>query len=100
MEIWKDRGKIAEGIKNSVFRSEHVEEIASKRMDICNSCEHIDREGSSCFMPGTQPCCGLCGCKLAFKIRSLSSKCDANKWDSVMSTDEEDELRKEIGNIE
>lgn len=100
IQAWKNRNKILEGIKNSVFKTEHVEEVAAERMNICNSCPEIDNEGSKCMVPGTQPCCGVCGCKLAFKIRSLSSACDLGKWDAVMSQEEEDELRKDIGDIE
>lgn len=92
IEIWKEKGKILEGIKNSIFKKENVEEIANYRNSICVSCEHIDIEGSKCFAPGTQPCCGVCGCSLKFLQRSLSSKCEAGKWDAVLTEDEADAL--------
>lgn len=46
-------------------------------------------------MPGTQPCCSICGCKLAYKTRSLSSSCphpDGPKWKATMTEQEQDEL--------
>ena len=92
IEIWKHRGQILEGIKNSVFKNEHVEEIAKQRDAICQSCLLIDREGSKCVMPGTQPCCGVCGCSLQFLQRSLSSKCEMDKWSAVLSEEEADAL--------
>ena len=92
LEVWKQKGQILEGIKNAVFKNEHVEEIASIRNEICQSCDFIDRSGDKCFMPGTQPCCGVCGCSLQFLQRSMSSKCEAGNWDAVLSEDEADAL--------
>jgi len=91
--IWSNKTKIFEGVKNSIFKSEHVEEIAAARMEICNACPHIDHEGDSCLVSGTQPCCGKCGCSLKFKIRSLSSSCgdeENPQWTALL--DEEEEL--------
>ena len=44
-------------------------------------------------MPGTQPCCGECGCSLALKIRSLSSGCPISKWDAMLTDEEENKLK-------
>lgn len=96
LQIWAKRNQIAEGIKNSIFKTEHVEEIAAARAEICNNCDDIDREGSKCLVPGTQPCCGICGCKLAFLQRSLSSGCEAGKWQPVLTEQEESDLKKSI----
>jgi hypothetical protein len=98
LEVWKKRNKILEGIKNSVFTNEHIEELAASRNAICQECEFIDREGVKCFMPGTQPCCGVCGCSLKFLQRSPSSECEKEKWLSVMSEDEEIELLNKLEN--
>ena len=99
-KIWENRSKIAEGIKNSIFKKEDVEKIAEHRMNICASCPDIDTEGNKCAIPGTQPCCGQCGCKLSLKIRSLSSDCGNEKnplWKAVITQDEEDKLREHMG---
>jgi len=98
-EIWNHRKQILEGVGNSLFKKEYVEKIAKERLDTCAKCPLVDNEGSKCMVPGTQPCCSVCGCKLAFKTRSLSSECphpDGAKWQAVLEQDEEDKLYKEI----
>lgn len=97
IRIWKNKGQILEGITNSIFKTEHVEEIAQERLSICKSCELFDESDSkSCVVPGTHPCCNLdkggCGCSLAFKTRSLSSGCPLDKWKAELSEQEEDNL--------
>jgi len=93
--IWKNRSQILEGIKNNVFKKESVEAIAAERQKACDSCDFIDREGSRCLVPGTQPCCGSCGCSLKLKLRSLSSECPEGHWEAVL-TDEEDLMHEEL----
>mgnify|MGYP006907024239 CR=1 FL=1 len=31
IKLWKNKGKIAEGIKNRIFKQEHIEEIYAER---------------------------------------------------------------------
>ena len=93
-EIWKNRKQIIEGIKNSVMRDAFVEQIAAERSEICNVCVRKDDEGKSCVMPGTQPCCNLCGCSLSFKLRSLSSDCPDLRWKAIVSEEVEDKLNE------
>jgi len=93
-KIWNNRKQIYEGIKNSIMRDEFVENVASQRMAICNKCSELDLKGKKCEVKGTQPCCGNCGCSLAFKTRSLSSDCPLNKWKALMTMEEEDKLIK------
>jgi hypothetical protein len=81
-----------EGIKNSVIRDEFVESIAEHRNEICNSCEHIDLKGKECAVPGTQPCCSLCGCSLKFKTRALSTECPDGRWFALITEEDEDKL--------
>jgi len=97
IEVWKNKGQILEGILNSVFKKEDVESVALSRIEICNSCTDIDRDGKDCLAPGTQPCCSLCGCSLHFKTRSMSSECPAGKWKAMMSEQEEDILNDKLG---
>ena len=97
--VWHNKKQILEGIKNSVFKEENIENIAAERMQVCNSCPLIDREGSKCAIPGTAPCCGACGCKLSFKVRSLSSECahpDKPRWNAVLSEADEDKFYQDI----
>jgi len=91
-QIWEERHKIMEGVKNSIIRDEFVEDIAALRNSICDDCE---LKGKKCAVKGTAPCCNECGCSLAFKTRSLSSSCphpDGPKWEALLTEDEEDEL--------
>ena len=80
-----------EGVKNSIIRDKFVEKVAEERSKICNACTRKDIKCSSCVMPGTQPCCNLCGCSLTFKLRSLSSACPDLIWEAFIT--EEDEYK-------
>ena len=98
-KIWSSRKQILEGITNSVFKKEDVEVIAAEREKICATCEHLDLEGSSCLVSGTQPCCGQCGCSLKFKLRSLSSDCgdeENPRWKALLSQEEEDAFNQTL----
>jgi hypothetical protein len=85
-----------EGIKNNMFKTAHVENIAFFRNEICNSCEFIDKVGNSCAVPTTQPCCSECGCSLKLKTRSLASECPKGFWKAELTEAEEQALLKQI----
>ncbi len=101
IKIWKNKGQILEGITNSIFKKEDVEEIAQQRMQICNECELLDVQGDGCMVPGTAPCCnenkGGCGCSLSLKTRALSSDCPLGKWEAILTEEEEDKLNEKLG---
>ena len=67
--------EIVDGYKNLVksklgLSDEKDEEIFKARRTICNACPNItalDR-------------CGICGCPLAAKTRSLKTNCPDKKW--------------------
>lgn len=88
-KIWKDRKKIVEGITNTVIKDAFVERVSALRFEICNECSS---KGTKCAVKGTGPCCNECGCSLAFKTRSLSSDCPLDKWQAIVTEDEEDDL--------
>ena len=100
IQIWKNKGIILEGVVNSVFKTEHIEEIAAERLSICMVCESYDLSGEGCFVPGTAPCCSNlndgCGCSLKFATRSLSKECPKNKWPAFMSYEEEELLKSKM----
>lgn len=99
IKIWRNRKQIFEGIKNSWYRHPEIERIAFNRLAKCAECEHVDQEGSKCEVPGTAPCCGICGCKLSLKVRSLSSECphpNGPKWTARMTPEDEDKYYAEI----
>jgi hypothetical protein len=93
-KAWEARSQILEGLKNSLFLDDKIEEIADERMAICKKCPNLDTKGTDCLLPGTQPCCKLCGCCMALKTRVLSAKCDDDKWFAVLSQEEEDNLNQ------
>jgi hypothetical protein len=101
IKIWKSKGQILEGITNSIFKKEDVEEIAQARMQICMNCALYDVQGEGCFVKGTQPCCdekrGGCGCSLSLKTRALSSECPLGKWKAELTEEEEDQLNQKLG---
>lgn len=88
-QIWKERHKIMEGIKNTIIRDEFVEEVSVLRYRICDVCPS---KGDECVVIGTAPCCNECGCSLAFKTRSLASECPLGKWEALVSEEEEEQL--------
>ena len=100
IKIWKEKGKILEGIRNNIFRNADVEHIAAERMSICETCPSMDTTGKTCMVPGTQPCCGLCGCSLALKTRALSAACDAGKWLAIVSPEEQIIIDRHLAEIE
>jgi hypothetical protein len=93
---FKNRKQILEGLKNQIFKKEHVEAEAARRWAICKECPSLDTQGSKCMAPGTQPCCSECGCSLSLKTRSLSSSCPLEKWLAVMDEDTEEKLREQL----
>ena len=83
IQIWNNKRLIIQGLCNTIFKSDPVEKIARERLLICRTCLLYDGKGTNCSMPGTQPCCGECGCSLALKLRSMDSSCphpDGPKW--------------------
>lgn len=96
IKVWKAKGQILEGIKNNIFKNEHVEEIAKERWMICEGCPLLDKKGDKCLVPGTGPCCGSCGCSMGLKLRALGSECPEGKWDAVLSHEESYLLQKKL----
>ncbi len=88
--------QILEGIKNKVFSKDDVEEIASMRWSICDTCQYVDHVGTYCAVPGSQPCCSDCGCILSLKIRSLSASCPKGKWAAFMDKETEEKLKNNL----
>ncbi len=77
--IWQNKEKILQGIKNSLVKNSYVEAISEDRYKICKACPHIKSNCSALI----KECCGKCGCSLKFKTRSLDSSCPINKWPSI-----------------
>jgi hypothetical protein len=101
IQIWKAKGQILEGVANSIFKREDVEDIAKRRMDTCFFCDLYTENDKGCLVPGTAPCCnqelGGCGCSLKFKTRSLSSDCPMGHWKAEVTQEEEDLINEKLG---
>lgn len=77
--------QIINGWINLLFKNEKVETIAKSRASICYRCKHRKFTNVLVFMNSDfhsiqDYICDLCKCPLSAKIRSVDSKCDANKW--------------------
>jgi len=60
--------------------NDSVEEVARKRMEICNGCQW---HSSKMLTKRPDVHCTKCGCTLAAKTRSLESSCPLKKWTST-----------------
>jgi len=97
IKIWKAKGQILKGIKNNIFKKEHVEEIAEERLAKCLMCEHYSEDNSDCIIAGISPCCNICGCSIKIKIRSLSSDCPEKFWPVELTQEEDDAINEKLG---
>lgn len=85
--LFKKAQEILSGFRNLIFKTYYTERIASYRLSVCQRCPFMDRKGSSCWVPGTQPCCSKCGCSLQVKVRSMQSECPEKKWPATEDRD-------------
>lgn len=87
---------IMQGAFNSIFVREEIEKIADERINICRECPH-DSESAKKLNPDLKnklrpdEHCGLCGCNLHMKTRSLSQVCPDKppRWDKVVEEQQE-----------
>mgnify|MGYP000011420040 FL=1 len=94
--IWENKWLILEGVIGYYFTKKKHKKIADYRMKICARCPLYDTVGTKCLVPGTQPCCGSCGCSLDYKLYSMSSECPEGHWKAIMSEEDEDKLNAYI----
>jgi len=100
--LWKNKKHIFEGIKNNIFKKEHIEVIAAERMAICesNKCKSYDSSGEGCIVSGTHPCCdernGGCGCSLMLATRALNKACPKGYWKAILTDDENEEIKTKL----
>jgi hypothetical protein len=62
--------EIISGWKNYIFPNKQVEELAIERMEICLGCDKLKDNKR----------CGVCGCFMPAKVRSVKSTCPLKKW--------------------
>ena len=96
-EIWKNKSSIAEGLKNNMFKKEHIEVIAHERLKICLVCPFYDPTGTSekATFKG-KPSCASCGCLTALKTRCLSCDCPENKWLKITDDHTSQKIKNQI----
>ena len=93
---------ILEGIKNSVFVKEEVENIANERYSICKACPKVSTakddslKGEYYNKIRPDEHCTVCACILHAKVRSLHTHCPLDKWDAVATKDEAVEITKAL----
>ena len=76
MKYFDELGGIFEGLGNFINRKENIEEIALKRLNICNDCPFKKNNT-----------CSKCGCSINMMTRALTKKeCPCGKWKKVTTT--------------
>lgn len=111
-KIWANKAGIAEGIKNRIFKKEHIEELHEHRMTICEECpwysENVRFKNYEELIPDirmkksesyiqdsqkrTDKHCVNCSCNLGLKTRCLSCNCPLKKWLAVVDEKEQDTI--------
>jgi hypothetical protein len=61
-------------------------------MTICRKCEH---DSINCFSLRPDEHCILCGCTLSAKTKCLSCECELHKWEAIITSEQEEEMKQE-----
>lgn len=92
MSIKTKLKQIYEGWGNHLFPSEEakelIETISNKRLEICTTCPEYSEKG---FYKH----CKQCGCAFPAKTKCMSCQCPLNKWQPLITKDEENQLKIE-----
>ncbi len=73
------KGKIQSKINEVKYKNSQEYKNYNRKIAICKSCEFYDVKGDRCFIPGTAPCCAICGCSIELKAHS-DDECPIGKW--------------------
>lgn len=96
--------EIYEGWRNHMFPPERLKEeiakVSEERLTICETCEF-----NSKFHKSVRPDvhCVVCGCTLVAKTKCLSCSCPKEKWQNVITEEQEtiiEEHEREIDSSE
>ena len=84
---------IYEGWRNNLFPPEELKEIITEvslqRMEICDACEFHSKNHKT-LRPDDH--CTKCSCPLVTKTKCLSCSCPFNKWEAVLTEDQQIEI--------
>ncbi len=74
---------ILNGLRNYLFSTKEIKELAATRATICGNCDKLKK--SIVTLPESLKeiqsfKCGMCSCSLTLKIRSEKESCPINKW--------------------
>lgn len=72
--------EILVGWRNLVFKSSEIEEMATKRIEICVDCTIPDADGREINGLNESNRCVKCKCYMPAKTRNPKSACPLNKW--------------------
>ena len=90
--------QIIEGWRNNIMPPENIKDliglVSEERLSICNlGTEHSsNKENYKSIRPDAH--CTNCGCTLSAKTKCLSCKCPLNKWDAVLSPEQEEKFKE------
>lgn len=83
---------IFEGWRNHLIPEEtmklYIEQTSDERMNVCNKCTSNSKVAGK---RGIERCLE-CGCPLIALTKCLSCKCEINKWEAVITVEEQDEI--------
>ena len=91
--------QIYEGWKNNLLPPKKLKELikqtSAQRLEVCNNCDyHSDnRKNYKTVRPDKH--CTHCGCTLSAKTKCLSCACPLNKWEALISSEEEEQINKD-----
>lgn len=68
-----------------------IKRVSEERLAICNECEHHSKNKKT-LRPDDH--CTHCGCTLSAKTKCLSCSCPLEKWVALVSSDEEEQIKK------
>lgn len=87
--------KLIEGWRNHILPPDRlkgiIERASYERMEVCNECPFHSKNFNT--IRGDEHCTS-CGCSLLPKTKCLSCKCPEDKWQEIVSSEEEEELIK------
>lgn len=81
---------ILQGVTNSIFVKDVIEEMAQERLAVCRACpfnSEVARAEGKTIMRKDEHCLD-CGCNLHLKSRAPSSECPQKKWLALATTEE------------
>lgn len=71
---------------------EQINTVSEYRIGICRECPYFSKNNPNASALRFDEHCTDCGCTLSAKTKCLSCSCPQEKWNSVMSSEEEQKI--------